>query len=155
MEMVLQGVSTRQVAPVTEALCGRRFARSPVSPLCTALDTRVTAWNERPLGAQTSPFVLGDALVVKGRRDHAVRATSALLMAGGHEQGMREILGLRLGDSESEATWAEMFAWLKTRGWRGVEGLVSDDHAGRLKAAQRPFQGVLWQRCQVHCQRHV
>jgi putative transposase len=36
-----------------------------------------------------------------------------------------------------------------------VELLVSDDHAGLVKAAQRHFQGVLWQRCQVHLQRHV
>ena len=48
-----------------------------------------------------------------------------------------------------------MFTWLKTRGLHGVEILVSDDHAGLVKAAHRSFQGVLWQRCQVHLQRNV
>jgi putative transposase len=48
MEMVLQGVSTRKVAAITEALCGTRFSRSTVRQLCGALDTRVQAWNERP-----------------------------------------------------------------------------------------------------------
>ena len=48
-----------------------------------------------------------------------------------------------------------MFAGLKRRGLRGVEVLVSDDHAGLVHAVQRHFQGVLWQRCQVHLQRHV
>ena len=48
-----------------------------------------------------------------------------------------------------------MFTWLKTRGLQGVELLVSDDHAGLVKAAQRHFQGGLWQRCQVHLQRNV
>ena len=70
-------------------------------------------------------------------------------------QGRREILGLSLGDSESEGTWTDMFAWLKRRGLHGVEVLVSDDHAGLVKAAQRAFQGVIWQRCQVHFQRNV
>lgn len=155
MEMVLNGVSTRKVAAITAELCGTRFSRSTVSQLCTALDARVHAWNERPLKPQAYPFVLVDALVVKVRRDEAVRATSALIVAGITAAGVRELLGLRLGDSEAEAPWAEMFAWLKTRGLHGVECLVSDDHAGLVKAAQRYFQGVIWQRCQVHLERNV
>lgn len=153
MEMVLQGVSTRKVATITEELCGTRFSRSTVSQLCGALDSRVQAWNERPLGVY--PFVVVDALVIKVRRDDAVRTTSALIVSGVNDQGRRELLGLRLGDSESEGTWTDMFTWLKRRGLHGVEVLVSDDHAGLVKAAQRYFQGVLWQRCQVHLGRHV
>jgi putative transposase len=155
MEMVLNGVSTRKVATITEELCGTRFSRSTVSQLCTALDARVQAWNERSLDAQAYPFVIVDALVVKVRRDNAVRATSALIVSGVNAQGRREILGLSLGDSESEGTWTDMFAWLKRRGLHGVEVLVSDDHTGLVKAAQRAFQGVIWQRCQVHLQRNV
>jgi putative transposase len=153
MEMVLQGVSTRKVATITEELCGTRFSRSTVSQLCGALDSRVQAWNERPLGVY--PFVVVDALVIKVRRDDAVRTTSALIVSGVNDQGRRELLGLRLGDSESEGTWTDMFTWLKRRGLHGVEVLVSDDHAGLVKAAQRYFQGVLWQRCQVHLGRNV
>jgi putative transposase len=155
MEMVLQGVSTRKVAAITEELCGTRFSRSTVSQLCLALDTRVRAWNERSFGAQRYPFVIIDALVVKVRRDEAVRATSALIVCGINTEGHREVLGLRLGDSESEATWTDMFTWLKKRGLQGVEVLVSDDHAGLVQAAQRHFQGVIWQRCQVHLVRNV
>jgi transposase-like protein len=83
------------------------------------------------------------------------RSTSALIVAGVNEQGKREVLGLWLGDSESEGIWADMFASLKRRGLRGVEVFVSDDHAGLVKAVQRYFQGVLWQRCQVHLKRNV
>ena len=155
MEMVVQGVATRKVAAITEELCGTRFSRSTVSQLCTALDARVQAWTERPLGGQAYPFVLVDALVIKVRRDEAVRTTRALSVSGINEEGMREVRGLWLGDSESEGTWADMFARLKRRGLRGVEVLVSDDHAGLVHAVQRHFQGVLWQRCQVHLQRNV
>jgi len=155
MEMVLNGVSTRQVAAITEELCGTRFSRSTVSHLCLALDARVQAWQERPWGGQAYPCVIEDALVVKVRRDEAVRATRALMVSGINEQGMREVLGLWLGESESEGTWADVCAGLKRRGLRGVEMLVSDDHAGLVKAAQRYCQGGLWQRCQVHLGRKV
>jgi putative transposase len=155
MEMVLQGVSTRKVSRVTEELCGTRFSRSTVSQLCTALDVRVRAWNERPLSEQAYPFVIVDALVIKVRRDEAVRSTSALIVSGVNASGHRELLGLRLGDSESEGSWSDMFAWLKRRGLRGVELLVSDAHSGLVKAARHYFQGVMWQRCQVHLERNV
>ncbi len=155
MEMVLQGVSTRKVGKVTKELCGTRFSRSTVSQLCTALDVRVRAWNDRALSAQAYPFVIVDAMVIKVRRDEAVRSTSALIVSGVNDSGQRELLGLRLGDSESEGTWSDMFGWLKRRGLRGVELVVSDAHSGLVKAAQYFFQGVMWQRCQVHLKRNV
>jgi transposase-like protein len=147
MEMVLNGVSTCKVTAMTEELCGIRFSRSTVRQLCTALEVRVHAWHERPLGTHAYPFVILDALVIKVRRDHGVRATRALIVSGVNAEGQRELLRLWLGDSESEGTWTDMFAWLKTSSLHGVELLVSGEHAGLLKAAKRHVQGVLWQRC--------
>src|SRR5690606_20438732 len=71
------------------------------------------------------------------------------------ESGHREILGLMLGDTESEDSWTEFFLSLKNRGLRGMELLVSDDHSGLVKAVKRHFQGVTWQRCQTHFMRNV
>lgn len=47
-----------------------------------------------------------------------------------------------LGDSESEASWDDMFTWLKERGLSGVDFVVSDAHKGMLGAINRRFQGV-------------
>jgi transposase-like protein len=170
-QMTLQGVSTRKVTKITEELCGTSFSplwisgKSTVSRLCQQLDARVSAWRERPLGVM--PFVVVDALVVKVRRDEAVRSTSALIALGvntavtGGEEGYREVLGLWLGDSESEGTWSSFFRSLKERGLSGVDLIVSDNHTGLVKAAQRHFQGAQpmghrqWQRCQVHLMRNV
>lgn len=60
-----------------------------------------------------------------------------------------------MADSESEASWGEVFSELSRRGLRGVRYLVSDDHQGMRKAIDRHFQGLLWQRCQVHFVRNV
>jgi len=60
-----------------------------------------------------------------------------------------------VSDSESEASWGEVFSDLSRRGLRGVRYVVSDDHKGMRKAIARHFQGVLWQRCQVHFVRNV
>lgn len=153
MEMVVNGVSTRKVTRITEELCGASFSKSTVSQLCMALDGRVAAFNERDLGA--FPFVIVDAMYFKAREGDSVQSKAAMLVSGVNEHGNREILGIRIGDSESEAFWLETFRWLKQRGLKDVSYVVSDDHSGLVQAARRCFQGAIWQRCQVHFMRNV
>ena len=153
MEMVVNGVSTRKVARITEELCGTSFSKSTVSRLCTALDARVRAWSERPLGR--FPFLLIDALYVKVREEERVVTKAALLVSGVNDEGYREVLGLKLGDSESEGFWRDLFDELKDRGLEGVAFVVSDEHKGLVGAIRRCFQGAVWQRCQVHFTRNV
>lgn len=155
MEMVVTGVSTRKVTQIAEELCGASFAKSTVSALFAQLDPLVSAWNERPLSEQAFPFVLVDALVLKVSEDERVRALSGLLAIGVNAAGAREILGLQLGDSESEAIWSGFLSWLKRRGLSGVDLVVSDAHGGLVNAIQRHFQGATWQRCQTHLTRDV
>jgi putative transposase len=155
MEMVVNGVSTRKVAQITEELCGKAFSKSTVSDLCHGLDPLVSDWNERSLAEQRYPFVLVDALVLKIREGGRVRARSALLAIGVNETGYREILGLQLGDSESERSWMEYFVWLKGRGLSGVDLIVSDSHGGLVNAVRLQFQGASWQRCQTHLSANV
>src|SRR5258708_9748244 len=155
MEMVVNGISTRKVTQITEELCGTSFSKSTVSALCARLDPLVSAWNERPLAEQAFPFVLVDALILKVREDERVRALSGLLAMGVNAAGHREILGLQLGDSESEASWSSFLGWLKRRGLAGVDLVVSDAHGRLVNAIQRHFQGATWQRCQTHLTRDV
>lgn len=155
MEMVVSGVSTRKVTQITEELCGASFSKSTVSDLCKSLDPLVEAWNERSLGEQAYPFVLVDALVLKVREDERVRGLSGLVAIGVNADGFREILGLQLGDSESEASWSSFFSWLKRRGLSGVDLVVSDAHGGLVNAVRRQFQGCTWQRCQTHFTRDI
>ena len=109
---------------------------------------KVEAFNERELGC--FPFVIVDAMGVKVREGGKVISKSALIMSGVNESGYREILGLRMGDSESEVSWLEAFRWLKQRGLHGVDYIISDNHSGLVKSALRCFQGASWQLCQVH-----
>ncbi len=155
MEMVVNGVSTRKVAQITEELCGKEFAKSTVSDLCKGLDPVVRAWNERDLCEQRYPFLVVDALVLKVREAGRVRARSVLLAMGVNEAGYREILGLQLGESESERSWIAFFTWLKGRGLRGVDLVVSDHHGGLVNAVRIHFQGATWQRCQTHLSANV
>jgi transposase-like protein len=150
MQMVVQGVSTRKVEAVTKELCGAEFSNSTVWALCARLDPLVSAWNERPLSDQRYRFLIVDALVIRVREEARVRPCSALIASGVNERGYRQVLGLQIGDSESQASWSELFIWLKKRGLWGVDLVSSDDHAGLVAAVKKQFQGATWQRCQTH-----
>ena len=154
MEMVVQGVSTRKVSAITEELCGVSFSKSTVSALCVGLDARVSAFNERRLD-NDYPFILMDALFIKSREGDRVVMRAALVISGIRMDGYREILGVRIGDTENFSTWDETFAWLKNRGLQGVMFVISDSHRGLTQAITKHFQGATWQRCQVHLMRNI
>jgi transposase-like protein len=154
MEMYLQGVSTRKVTTITEQLCGTSFSKSQVSALAGRLDAELAAWRERPLTARY-PYLSVDARYEHVRIDGQVVSQGVLLVAGVRDDGRREILAVAVADTESEATYQELFRQLKARGLHGVRLVTSDDHAGLRAAIARHFQGASWQRCQVHFARNV
>ena len=156
MEMYIQGVSTRKVAAITEQLCGTRFSKSQVSALAGRLDGELVAWRERPLTAPSYPYVWVDARYEHVRVDGRVVSQGVLLVTGLRgDDGKREVLGVTVADTESEATYQELFRSLKARGLGGVRLVISDDHAGLRQAIARQFQGAGWQRCQVHVTRNL
>jgi putative transposase len=155
MEMYLQGVSTRKVATITEQLCGTSFSKSQVSALAGTLDTALAAWRSRPLTAASYPYLTVDARYEHVRVDGRVVSQGVLIVAGVRDDGRRELLAVDVADTESEATYQELFRALHARGVRGVALVTSDDHAGLRAAITRHFQGASWQRCQVHFARNL
>jgi transposase-like protein len=154
LQMYVEGVSTRKVSAITEALCGLEVSKSQVSALTAKLDAEVNEWRTRPL-TEAYPYLIFDARYEKVRRGGSVVSQGVLVAIGISEKGYREVLGCWVAESESEASWGAVFSELKQRGLRGVSYVVSDDHAGMVKAIGRNFQGAVWQRCQVHFVRNA
>jgi transposase-like protein len=154
VEMYVHGVSTRKVKAITEALCGLDISKSQVSRLAKGLDEDIHAWRFRKL-EKDYPYLVVDARYEKIRINHQVVSQGVLLVVGIGSDGYREILGTWVADSENETSWSEVFKELKERGLTGVRYIVSDHHAGLVKAIGRQFQGILWQRCQVHFLRNI
>lgn len=154
LQMYLEGVSTRKVSAITEALCGLEVSKSQVSALTQKLDAEVAEWRTRPL-SEEYPYLIFDARYEKVRRGGSVVSQGVLVAIGISAAGYREVLGSWVAESESEASWGAVFQELKQRGLRGVRYVVSDDHAGMVKAIDRHFQGAVWQRCQVHFVRNA
>jgi putative transposase len=141
------GVSTRKVDQLVESL-GLRISRSEVSRIAQGLDEQVEAFRSRPLEGRY-PYLWLDAKVEKVRDGGRVRRKCLVIAHGVHETGRREVIGLDVGEAETEAFWREFLRGLVGRGLVGVQLAISDAHPG-LKAAIAQVLGCPWQRCTVH-----
>jgi transposase-like protein len=141
------GVSTRRVDQLVESL-GLRISKSEVSRIAGLLDEQVTAFRQRPLEGRY-PYVFVDAKIEKVRDGGRVARKCVVIAHAVHETGRREIIGLDVGEAETETFWTEFLRSLVARGLVGVQLAISDAHPG-LKTAIARVLGSPWQRCTVH-----
>jgi transposase-like protein len=87
--------------------------------LAGTLDAELKAWRERRLEAEAYPYLFVDARYEKARVDGRVASQGVLIVSGIRDDGLREILGVEVADTESEATYQDLFRSLKRRGLRG------------------------------------
>ena len=150
----VEGVSTRRVDDLLQALGLTGIDKSRVSRICKDLDEVVEPFRNRPLEGQY-PFVWLDALYLKVRHNHRIVSQALVIATGVRENGEREVLGFALGTSEEEAFWLDFLRSLKRRGLTGVQLVTSDAHEGLKKALSQVLAGVSWQRCRVHFMRNL
>ena len=154
IQMYVQGVSTRKVKEVTEALCGHSFSASSVSRVTASLDEELEKFSKRRL-EETYPYLMLDARYERVREDGVVRSRAVMVAIGINEDGRRCILGVELAARESASSWRDFLQGLKERGLRGVEFAVSDDHPGLRKSIPEVLPDAVWQRCYVHFLRNA
>lgn len=153
-EAYLQGVSTRRVDDLVQALGMTGISKSQVSRLCEGLDADVARFRNRPL-AGGYPYVWLDATYLKVRQNGAVVSMAVVVAMGVRESGEREVLGLDIGPSEEGAFWLSFLRSLVARGLSNVQLVISDSHLGLKQAIHAVFHGASWQRCRVHFVRNV
>ena len=129
LEAYVNGVSTRKVDRLVEQLGIDGMTKDRVSALCRALDEQVELFRQRPLeGAY--PYLWLDAKQVKVR-DHGRVVSKAVVVAYAvHESGVREVIGLDVGEVESGAFWVEFLRSLQA-------ARAGRRPAGDLRSARR------------------
>src|SRR5689334_3420270 len=153
-EAYVQGVSTRRVDDLVQALGMQGISKSQVSRLCTELDTEVERFRTRKLEGDY-PYVWLDGTFVKVRDAGRVVSQAVVVAIGVTSSGEREVLGLDVGPTESGAFWVAFLRSLVARGLSGVRLVISDAHGGLKAAIASVLQGAAWQRCRVHFVRDV
>jgi transposase-like protein len=153
-EAYVQGVSTRRVDELVQALGLHGISKSQVSRLCAELDAEVERFRTRRLDGPY-PYVWLDATFLKVRDQGRVISMAVVLAIGVSAAGQREVLGLDVGPSEDGAFWLQFLRSLVARGLAGVQLVISDAHQGLKGAIAAVLQGASWQRCRVHFVRNA
>jgi len=128
-EAYVQGVSTRSVDDLVQAMGMTGISKSQVSRLCGEIDDRVQTFLNRPLEGDW-PYVWLDATYLKVREAGRIVSVAVIIAVGVNGDGRREVLGLDIGPSEAETFWTEFLRKLARRGLRGVKLVISDAHEG-------------------------
>ena len=114
MEAYIGGVSTRKVDALVGALGSQSgISKSQVSRICQEIDQQVQAFLNRPLQESGYAYVYLDATYLKRRLGKAllqVCSRAVVVAMGVYADGRRELLGIKVGDSESEGFWSEFIA---------------------------------------------
>jgi putative transposase len=154
-EMYFQGVSTRNVKRVLDAMCDGEISSSTVSRVAAELDESLGVFRSRRLDHVDWSYLMIDARYEKVRVEGRVVSQAVLVVVGFTGEGRREVLYWGVSDSESEQCWGEVFKNLKDRGLKDLKLVISDAHRGIRSALNRHFQGAMWQRCRVHFKREM
>jgi transposase-like protein len=152
-EAYIQGISTRSVDELVQAMGMSGISKSQVSRLCEEIDVRVKAFLDRPIEGDW-PYLWIDATYIKVRQNGRIVPVAVIVAVGANADGRREVLGMDVGPSEAETFWTDFLRKLARRGLRGVKLVISDAHEG-IKAAVSKVMNATWQRCRVHFMRNV
>jgi transposase-like protein len=152
-EAYIQGISTRSVDDLVQAMGMSGISKSQVSRLCEEIDERVKAFLNRPIEGDW-PYIWIDATYLKVRQNGRIVSVAAIIATGANTDGRREVLGMTVGPSEAETFWTDFLRSLARRGLRGVKLVISDGHEGIKAAVSRVFCAT-WQRCRVHFMRNL
>ena len=152
-EAYVQGILTRSVDALVQAMGMTGVSKSQVSRLVAEIDERVNAFLRRPIEGDW-PYLWIDATYVKTRQSGRIVSVAVIIAVGVNTDGTRELLGLAVGPSEAEPFWTEFLRSLSRRGLRGVKLVISDSHVGLKAAISKVFKAT-WQRCRVHFMRNA
>lgn len=153
LSLYAKGMSVRDIQEYVSEQYGTEISRDLVSSLTDAILEEVTEWRNRPLDS-LYPIVFIDGFVAKCRLDGVVSNRCVYVIYGINMEGMKEVLGLYLGESEGAKYWLHVLTELKNRGVQDIFILCADGLKGLPEAVEATFPHTTFQTCLVHMVRH-
>jgi putative transposase len=149
LSLYARGMSVRDIRAHLEELYQVDVSPDVISTVTDEVLEEVTAWQQRPLDACYAVVVF-DALRVKIRDEGAVRNKAVYLALGVRTNGLKEILGLWVEQTEGAAFWHRVMTELTNRGVRDILIALIDGLAGFPEAITAVFPHTQIHQCVVH-----
>ena len=154
--MFLQGVSTRKVADILDALCGFTVSAGYVSKVTRKLDRLVREYENAPIDDDFA-FLFIDGISVRIKYGVKAKRMVILTAYGIRKDGSRKLISFQLSKNESRAAYLAFLENLKVRGLKGnnLKLIIMDGATGLWSAIEEVYPQVAHQLCWVHKLRNV
>ena len=113
------GMTVRDIAYHLETTVGTELSHDTISKITDEILEEMTAWQTRPL-EPLYPIMYLDAIVVKVRDGHQVKNKAAHIAIGVTIEGIKQVLGIWVTETEGAKFWAQVCAQLANRGVKDV-----------------------------------
>lgn len=147
--MYAKGLSTRQISEQIEDIYGFDVSEGMVSDITDKLLPEIEEWQKRPL-SDVYPIVFIDAVHFSVRDERVVKKLAAYVILGVNADGIKEVLGIYIGENESSKYWLGVLNELKNRGVKDILVLCADGLTGIKESIAAAFPNTEYQRCIVH-----
>ena len=143
------GMSTRDIHDQIKELYDIEISAEMVSNMTNKLLPIINEWQKRQIDSMY-PFVFMDAIHFKVRQDNRVISKAAYVVLGINTEGIKEVLGIYIGENESSKFWLQVLTHLKNRGLRDALVFCVDGLNGFKEAVAATFPSSEVQRCIIH-----
>jgi putative transposase len=144
-----KGMSTRDIETHMKDIYGVDVSPSLVSKVTDKILPQVYEWQSRPLD-RVYPIVYLDAIHFKVRHENRIINKAAYTVLGVNSEGIKDILGIWIGENESASFWLGVCTDLKSRGVEDIFIACKDGLSGFSEAIQSTFPQTHIQLCVIH-----
>ncbi len=149
LSMYAKGMSQRDIAETIEDIYGFEISHETVSNITDRVMGQAEEWQDRPL-KKFYTFLFVDCLYVSIRQEMETRNCAVYVILGYDVDGVKDILGIWIGETEGKHYWMQIFDEIKARGVEDVLFISMDGVSGLEEGAKSIFKDVVVQRCIVH-----
>lgn len=149
ISMYAKGMTTRQISDQIEEIYGFDCSESFISNVTDKVLQDIDDWQKRPLD-EVYPVVFIDAVHFSVRQDNIIKKLAAYVMLGIDCNGMKDVIGLQIGENESSKYWLGVLNELKNRGVKDILVICADGLTGIKEAISAAYPKAEYQRCIVH-----
>ena len=147
--MYAKGMSQRDIADTIEDIYGFEISHETISNITDNVIETAEEWQNRPL-KKFYTFLFVDCLYVSIRKEMETKSCAVYVILGYDVNGVKDILGLWIGEAEGKHYWMQIFDEIKARGVEDVLFISMDGVSGLEEGAHSIFKDVTVQRCIVH-----
>ena len=153
LAMYAKGMSQRDIAETIEDIYGFDISHETISAITDRAIEAANEWQNRKLKS-FYPFIFVDCLYVNIRKDIEVKNCAVYVILGYDIDGVKDILGIWINETEGKHHWMQIFDEIKLRGVEDILFISMDGVSGLEEGVQAIFPNVIVQRCIVHLVRN-